>query len=246
MSVVPKQAPKEAPRKGSKTFARALTGDVIHFPKLGPPKKAGKDAPRATSGGRPILAEGQAWPVCDNCGERLCLYLQFDVEPAFKLAFAPGSHLLIFHCKSCGRSLDFPENGRVPPEWVSARFKSFYRIMMNPPGVKEAVQRADPIMVEQHVSFAKDKEKAKTIPGGQAGVNEVKIGGLPRWTEHPQYPTCACGKPMGFVMQVPWDKAVGWKRRDRPGANFAGASTSFVFFCSVQSSPHAGLIISIR
>ncbi|HXU00569.1 MAG TPA: hypothetical protein VN903_06230 [Polyangia bacterium] len=60
--------------KRSGPFTRSRTGAAIHVLVFSPARKTSlSKPPRVTSGGRPIMAEGQRWPVCPYCERRLGL-----------------------------------------------------------------------------------------------------------------------------------------------------------------------------
>lgn len=227
-------------------YALALTSAVLHFPKFKRASARKGRAPRATSGGRPILADGQAWPSCSRCDERLCLYAQFDIDARFELAFVPGSHFLLFHCKSCDAIPDALPRGRLPAKWLVPDFRSTYRVILNQPDAREVIHEPDPVMLEQSVSFTRGKETLSENRDGVYGLDDVKLGGIPSWRQAPEYPICACGAPMGFVMQVPPNKLPGWKARRQIGLAFSADLFASIFFCSAQSSPYAGVIVAQR
>ena len=144
LAIPPPRAPTIVPRrlatrpaakvKRTGLFAKAFTGPVVHFIGLSPGKPSKPEAaPRATSGGRPIMAEGQAWPTCGGCREKLSLYMQFDIEPRMGLGFIPGSHLLVFNCRDCdGMATDRP--GQEAAEGTAvADNPQTYRVILNRP-----------------------------------------------------------------------------------------------------------------
>ena len=220
-----------------------MTGPVIHLPIFQPiGKHSAGSRPRNTSGGRPIMADGQPWPVCGYCEERMSLYLQFDVEDRFELAFPVGSHFLLFHCQDCD-AVPLSPGRKLPAKWLRPDLRSSYRIIINPPGSHEVVHEPDPRVVEQKVIFTKRKERVKVSPDGPVGVEEMKVGGLPHWKQPPNYLTCACGAPMGFVMQVPAASRVGWMHKRPNDLPFAGGTNPFLFACSIISSPYAAVIV---
>jgi len=226
-------------------YARTFTGPAIHRLKFAPvPQKTGKTAPRATSGGRPILAEGQPWPLCAYCEQRLGLYLQFDVEDRFELAFPADSHILIFHCPDCLAVPVSPRGDTLPAEWLAPDFRSLYRIIVNPPDATEVVHKRDPRIKEQKLTFVAGTEEVTNDPDGPVGVDDVKVGGLPHWVQPPDYRRCVCGKPLGFIMQVPTSKPIGWMRKRPDDLAFAGGMNAFLFACTVTSSPYATLLIA--
>jgi predicted DNA-binding WGR domain protein len=241
-------AARDQEREGP--YRASLTGPNVFIPRFAPPPKArsGPDShPRATSGGQPILAVGQPWPVCGFCdGGPLGLYLQFDIEERFLLPFLPGSHFLLFHCTQCDALPDMPRDLILPASWLDAGHESSYRIILNPPSAQEVAHSADPRMLEQRITFSSSKEKISQTLVGPVGREKVKVGGLPRWVQPPIYPKCACGAPMGFVFQVPANHRPGWRTRDTVAPPFVAGLDAFVFACSVQSHPYAAMMMVQR
>ena len=241
-------APIHVRPRHSGPYARSFTGPVIHRLKFGPAgKTATSRTARATSGGRPIMAEGQAWPLCAYCDQRLALYLQFDVEERFQLAFPAGSHILLFHCPDCRRAIPPSPSGlTMPTEWLAPNLPSSYRIIVNPPKVREVVHEKDPRIKEQQVTFVTAAEKVTKNLDGPIGREDVKVGGLPHWIQPPLYGQCACGAPLGFMMQVPALKTVGWMRKKPNDIPFAGGLSAFLFACTVMSNPFAAVLFAQR
>ena len=190
------------------------------------------------------MAAGQPWPVCLYCERRLGLYLQFDIEDRFDLAVATGSHVLVFHCPTCEAvPLGFWRQG---DEWLKPDYRALYRIIVNPPGAREFLHEIDPRIVEQRVTFAKRKERVTKNLDGPVGVEEVKIGGLPHWVQPPDYPRCACGAAMGFLLQVPAMKNADWKQEQSDAMPWGGGLDTFVFACTRPCSPYAAVMVSQR
>ena len=172
------------------------------------------------------------------------LYLQFDIEDRFDLAFPAGSHVLVFHCPTCEAvPLGFWRQG---DEWLKPDYRALYRIIVNPPGAREFLHEIDPRIVEQRVTFAKRKERVTKNLDGPVGVEEVKIGGLPHWVQPPDYPRCACGAAMGFLLQVPAMKNADWKQEQSDAMPWGGGLDTFVFACTRPCSPYAAVMVSQR
>ncbi|HEY7375271.1 MAG TPA: hypothetical protein VIF57_24135, partial [Polyangia bacterium] len=117
---------------------------------------------------------------------------------------------------------------------------------LNPPGVGEAVHAADPTVKEQQLTFRTAKEKVRQGLDGLVGQPKVKVGGIPDWVQPPFYPECACGAPMGFIMQVPTDESPGWMSSHGSPLPFAGGLSAYLFACTAQSSPYAAVMIAQR
>jgi predicted DNA-binding WGR domain protein len=161
-----------------------------------PPTPRGDTNPLA-SGGRAIMAVGQPWPICTFCDQPLALYLQFDVAEAHQLAFTPGSHLLLFYCLE-----DHPppifSGQRIPEDWLSPDHRSSYRIILNPPGVEEAIFEPDPAVLEQHLSFLAAKEKLVRGLDGPVGQPRVKRSAVfPVGFNRPGIPTAHAERRWG-------------------------------------------------
>ena len=191
------------------------------------------------------MAAGQPWPLCNYCDTPLSLCLQFDVEEAHQLAFALGSHLLLFHCREDHIPPTF-DGPQIPAAWLEPEFRSSCRIILNPPGGHEAIYEPDPTVEEQHLGFSAAKEKLGRGLDGPVGVGKVKLGGVPHWVQPPLHPRCACGAPMGFVMQIPTDESPGWRSQEGSPMPFGGGLSGYIFACTAQSSPYATALIVQR
>jgi predicted DNA-binding WGR domain protein len=224
-------------------YAAAGTTAVFHRIKLGGTKGA-QTKGRASSGGSPILAKGQSWPMCGTCKKQLSLYLQFDVEKRFGLAFKPGSHFLFFNCTTCDGLPPVARSNKLPDSFLNANGAQSCRVILNPPGVSEVVHPADPTMRAQSpIGFESHPETLTDSLDCPVGEEGVKIGGAPSWTQPPRYKQCACGAPLGLVLQIPEGGGAGWKRKNGESlAPFYG-NGYFIFACSAQCSPFAALIV---
>jgi predicted DNA-binding WGR domain protein len=255
-TVVPRRAP--APGRGTVKragpYADAFTSPVVHFVRMSPTKPSPLEtAARGTSGGRPIMAEGQAWPTCSQCREPLSLYLQLDVEPAMQLGFMPGSHLLVFNCAACdGMALTVP-NKNLPKSWLSADNPQTYRVILNRPATREAVYPPDATMLEQKVRLTRGAEKLSRLiedddrsddepPRGRDGF---KIGGIPHRIQPWMPPRCNCGATLGFVVQVTSTVDPGWRSKQKKAVGFLGQDV-FIHACTKQCSPYATIVIPDR
>jgi len=192
------------------------------------------------------MAVGQPWPFCDLCNKPLSLCLQFDVEERFELAFQPGSHFLLFHCPRCSFIPEYFPGGAVPESWLAPTLRSSYRIILNPPGVDEEAHEPDPILLEQSVAFTPAEEVLSENLDDPIGEPGLKLGGIPHWLQPYEPLRCPCGAPMGFVLQVPEPKPPGWVTKNGGRIMFGGGMNTFVFACTIQSSPYAAAMIPQR
>lgn len=178
--------------------------------------KKGAAAPRCSAGGSAILARGQTYPTCKLCRARLVLFFQFDLDEAFELPFQAGSHLTVFMCPTHNEIHSLcPESGRnyeLPPEYPYRTLPKRYwdhnpghfRLLLNPPGVREVVHEPDTHLVSQSMRFKKTAETVEDHGLGEIlGSQGFKVGGLPAWSQDPEYYRCSCGAAMRFVCQLP-------------------------------------------
>jgi hypothetical protein len=146
---------------------------------------------RNTAGGRPILAEGQDWPVC-GCGQRMVLFFQLDI-PADVPVFG-GEHLLAFQCPAHNDACFSPDARQLPPRYWQQppppNELAFWRFLRQRDGV--AVATDDPFLRPLRLNVRRGK-------GGRA----VKVGGRPSWQQGPESYRCACGADLAFLAHVP-------------------------------------------
>ena len=152
---------------------------------------------RNTIGGWPILAAGEAWPLC-YCGERMVFFFQVDVPPGVP-AFG-GHHLLVFQCPT-------HDDVAVGPAQLPERFWDeaaepyegpFWRILFRTAGAPAA--DADPYLQGHRLAVRPDTESVDEYGRGSQGF---KLGGVPSWAQYPEHYRCACGTDLAFVCQVP-------------------------------------------
>ena len=167
-------------------------------------------------------------------------------EDRFQLAFAAGTHVLLFHCARQQHIPEMPSGKVMPKSWLKPEFRAPYRIILNSPGAREVVHEADALVLEQRPVFKQAKERLEEGLDGPIGSAGTKIGGVPRWAQPPFYPRCPCGAPMGFIMQVPAVGLPGWKTKRRSSLSFAGGLNGFVFACTAQSNPYAAMLVVQR
>jgi predicted DNA-binding WGR domain protein len=254
----------------AQAYAEAFTSPVVHFMKLSPAKPSKPEAaPRATSGGRPIMAEGQQWPTCSGCGENLSLFLQFDIEPDMGLGFIPGSHLLVFNCARCNGMAMIVPRKKLPKEWLSPDNPQTYRVILNRPAEREAIFPVDPTVLEQQVTLTRGDEKVRELmedededeeerqareeaqarypkepPRGREGF---KIGGIPARIQPWMPPSCHCGAPLGFIFQVPLTGDYpSWKTSQKRELGEFLCLDTFIHACTKQCSPYATIVIPDR
>lgn len=169
--------------------------------------------------GTPYLAEHETWPVCQNCGEPMSLFLQLNLnslpEP---LNDEFGSGLLqLFYCTNDERGCEFecetyspfsqaklvriiePDGTAQSPEMPEAALKFPPKLIIgweehdDYPNWEEGR--------EQGISLTDDDWERLDQQGfPQAGD---KLGGWPYWVQGIEYPDCPiCHQRMRFVFQI--------------------------------------------
>lgn len=163
---------------------------------------------RNSIGGYPILNENQDWFECGICGARQIVFLQFDIAEEFNLPFASGSHLSVFMC---------PHHNDAPISYFGSRtlpndyWKNgeFYRLILNPPNIKERLLDLEPHLLYQSLNFEEVEESISAedfeVENYEIGSSGLKVGGVPFWIQEPEVYNCFCGAQMKFVCQIPED-----------------------------------------
>jgi hypothetical protein len=223
---------------------------------------------RDSIGGRPVLPAGFDWPACD-CGERMVLFLQFDILQEFGLPFAQGSHLSVFMCPVHNDAPEMFDAPQLPQGfWDRRRMidgqTRFYELLLHRPNSPETVHTPDSVLLPQHLRFTRQAEvpdsedvslqEHSAYPGvslsvGEliGGIQEFKVGGQPSWAQTPEVHRCCCGAEMRFLCQVP-DGYPFPKRPDAPAQpdSFSDddyclflGNEVYLFACEAQCDPRA-------
>jgi hypothetical protein len=172
--------------------------------------------PRCSVGGSAILADTQQYPTCKLCKARMVLFFQLDLAKEFDLPFQPGSHLTVFMCPTHNEIHSLcPESGknyqllpkhpfRKLPERYWTRNPGHFRLLLNPPGVTEQTHDRRIHLIPHAIKFKRATETVEDHGIGHIlGSQGFKVGGLPAWSQDPEYYVCSCGARMRFVCQVP-------------------------------------------
>ena len=211
---------------------------------------------RSSIGGYPILPTGEPWPLCseDGCGERLALFLQFDVAEGFGLPFASGSSFSVFQCIKHDdpfEALDTKSpkgpGDRLPDKyWEHANYALFFSA---PDGQRQLAER-DPYLGYSGLVFTPEAEPR---PGSVEALNygNVKVGGAPFWVQEPTIWSCSCGSEMAFLCSMPsnlqYPRVEGSPRQPNGRADtyflFLGLST-YIFACGARCHPRA--VVAVR
>jgi len=206
---------------------------------------------RSSIGGYPILPVGTPWPSCraSGCGQRMSLFLQFDVDDRVGLPFETGASLSVFQCIRHDDPLDRVNllSPARPYDRLPAGYwdHPHYALFLTAPGQQQQLMEREPFVEYSRLDFTAEPDPP---PRSVAALNygNLKIGGLPFWIQRPQRWSCACGARMEFLCSMPGDleypKAAGGPRQPNARANsyflLLGLST-YVFACRARCDARA-------
>ena len=169
--------------------------------------------------GVPYLAEGEAWPVCPNCGNAIQLFLQLNSDELPEESGKPwGDGLLqFFYCTNkkpaceldCAAWSEFAKSVLirvVPAGDALSAYSEIPVIGAFPPKRIVGWTQTDdlPQYWEEmqdlgvHLSEADAEELSETYPR-----EGEKLLGWPYWVQGKEYPNCPeCGSEMQLVFQI--------------------------------------------
>lgn len=197
--------------------------------------------PRCSIGGSAILPAGLEVPDCRNCGAKLLLFLQYDIDASWSLPFEAGSRLVVFMCPKCNEIPSFNPfpGGALPADfWLSAEGHFF--AAMCKPADEEVILPQKPLLVTKELHFEPTAEEGH-MPGS------VCVGGSPFWLQDPERFVCRCGSELAFVSQVAENFGFE-KQADAPAQpnSFSAdeyclflGNEVYVFACPRQCDPRA-------
>ncbi len=180
-----------------------------------------KPAPEETAsvtriGGRPVAPPGTAWPTCKECKGPMQFVAQIRLSELRDPALADRL-LLIFQCQNKPGMCDdwSAESGANRALLVAPGGTP----LAPPAGKATALSRTDGVGLEPLPAGADYGD----VVGGRPEVLG-QAGGSPAWIQADETPTCSCGKPMRFVVQL--------EDRGGGGINFGDAGCGYGFVCS--------------
>ncbi len=172
-------------------------------------------------GGRPWLAADEEWPLCENCGGRLQLFLQLDLGSIPKPAqeqFGSEGLLQLFYCTNSDPLCEvdceayFPYAKSVVARWVPdpsapSRDDAAGPDEPHAPRLVTGWTPHDDIPNWEEADYAlgvelDDETSDQLIESGLPVVGD-KLGGWPAWVQGVEYPDCReCGAQMKYVFQI--------------------------------------------
>lgn len=204
-------------------------------------------------GGMPWLPVSMHWPICKRCDERLSLLLQFTVRGDFDLPVRTGSHFLVFSCARCADIGGFFDQS-LPRDFWNLGGGHYQFILARPEDEKRFMEQ-EAFVKPRRIEFVRKTETIERLEYGDisydVGDDCAKIGGVPRWAQHPEPYICACGSPMEYFGMLSenfeFPSVTGAPIQDH-GANsdhyllFLG-NLNYFMVCSTQCSPFAVLTV---
>jgi len=127
---------------------------------------------RNSIGGHPYLPTNVSWPVCPKSGNRMVLFLQFDVAPEYGLALAPGSHVLAFHSPTVNEINTFERNEPDMPAYWAKREPHYQILIFGPEAELVEHPDEDGYLVPHALTFE---------PVAKVSDPFFYLGGQPRW-----------------------------------------------------------------
>lgn len=171
--------------------------------------------------GKPVLKQGESWPLCANCNKQMQLFVQLDLSGIPKEAGVKGEGFLqMFYCTSykphceidCEAYFPFskssllrivskeeaaPHDQSMPAdlEPFAAKTITGWEEKSDYPGYEE---RSD-----EGIELSDDEESLIDDHGDLGPASGDKLGGWPCWVQGVEYPSCPdCGERMNLVFQI--------------------------------------------
>jgi hypothetical protein len=221
--------PKEAPRRKVRSVAHEAFALVRTEP---PPEHEAM----TRVGGPPLLLAGSEWPRCKMCSGPLQFLAQVRRQhrliAIFQCAQNPGSCASDSATAGANRAIVMRARDPLAPLAPPAdahdvllsrvdgvelvRFE--YRTYPDDPDGRDR-QDDDPPREDLGARYVELRRRSRDIIG--------LIGPHADWVQHEEIPSCRCGKPMRFLLQLE-DRAGG-------GINFGDIGCGYVFACDTCS-----------
>lgn len=181
------------------------------------PRVEDGDGPLQTSkfSGAAAVREGEGWPLCQNCGKPLQLFVQLNTEELPSDARLPWSSALIqvFYCTSSEPLCEVDCEA-----WDAFAKSTLLRVLPLAEAVSHGNPASDAFAAKRIVGW----DPAEDYPGWEelqeAGFSEAaiedisnrgfplqgeKLGGWPYWVQSVEYPDCPrCQARMAFAFQI--------------------------------------------
>lgn len=221
------------------------------------------NAYRDSIAGYPCLPAGTAVPQC-GCGERMVVFLQFDIRPEFGLpGNFVGGHFLAFACPNCGgiTDLHMQGTGRLPDAyWEQVRRGGddvgFAFMLVD---AAEPTTDFETRLEHRILTFERTEESLSIddgdldvvqpvdgFPGtsqrpfeGVRGIDGFKIGGQPCFGDPIDPVVCSCGSKLVHLVSIPEGGAPFVETVRLPCDGFLLQNYVSVFACEQRCHPGA-------
>ena len=175
------------------------------------------NAPVTRVGGWPLAPEGTPWPKCRTCQKHMLFLAQARLYEVGAPDVADGL-LLMFQCANTDNQCEqwLPDRGgnaaiRTPTKALA---------ILHPPFGNTQLPSIEGTSLAQFQDVHGYADTARFAPGRVLG----QIGGVPAWIHGDQTPTCTCGRPMRFVVQL--------ENKGGGGLGFGEGGWGYGFVCT--------------
>ena len=236
---------------------RQLARTCLHL-RLEPGEHSNTE-PESGFGGRSWWPVGEAWPVCDNCGQPLGFICQLRLDGGGHWRPDHFDLLSFFYCWLCSQNegsatderpsgdrcrirllhlADHPLTPLDPPDAPVSQEKLLsYRIVGAPaldaPGWQDAVDEfaaiAPHALDELHAYYLLAERE---VVRGHAQHLQSQLGGYPHWVNESAWPECRwCGGQMYLLAQIMTD--------EQARLRWSNGRTAYLFCCAEPCDPEA-------
>ena len=235
---------------------RQLARTCLHL-RLEPGEHSNTE-PESGFGRRPWWPEGEAWPLCDACGQPHEFICQLRLDGGGHWRPDHYDLLSFFSCRQCSQSdsstdecpsgdrcrirlfhlADHPLTALEPPDALSRQegLRSCLVIgtpALDTPGWQDVVDEFAAIAPHALDTLQASYLLAeREVLHGHEQRLQSQLGGYPHWVSESAWPACRwCGGQMYLLAQiVPDERAVG---------TWSGGRTAYLFCCAEPCDPEA-------
>jgi hypothetical protein len=184
-------------------------------------------------GGTGFLRDGETWPACGNCKQRMPLFVQIDLATCPEALKHPHREGLVqlFYCTSdeplCEVDCRGWQAGAICMlvRWLAPPLRRPERLSEAPPSLSSWRREVQPSRVAAWIAEAPELPDYAEMQRLDSDATEDwtalddldvvarnldKLGGWPSWVQDPAYPNCPdCGVPMQYLLQLESNGACG-------------------------------------